>query len=499
MYRLFGIETEYGISVEGRGAADLIRESIGVVQAVGVPCATGWNYRGEDPRRDMRGFTVDHLSTDADDAQFDEPGKPPMSGAEERSDRILANGARLYNDHGHPEYATPECSNLHDLVAADRAGERIVFECAHKRGLELRAPVVLYKNNTDYHGASYGTHEDYLVRREVPADALIAGLIPFLVTRQIYAGAGKVGVEGETHTASYQLSQRADYVSVEASVDTLANRPIVNTRDEPHATPREFRRLHVIIGDANMSEWATAMKVGTTALVAGLLELGWRPDIALDSPVRAIKEVSRDASLRWLVRLRNGSTMPAVDVQRLYLAAAKEMLAGSSADADWTLGEWEAVLDDLERTVLATADRVDWVAKRQLLEHYMAEAGVGWDAEVLKALDLSYHDLDPEMGLHAGLEQAGAMRRIVTDEQIDAAMACPPPDTRAAIRGLFIRRFGQAVRSIGWNGIAFAHAGEDYVFDMNPLVGPGVRLLNEELADAASLDDVVAVMRREPR
>jgi proteasome accessory factor A len=364
--------------------------------------------------------------------------------------------------------------------------------------MELRAPVVLYKNNTDFHGASYGTHEDYLMRRDVPPDELIAGLVPFLVSRQLYAGAGKVGVEGETHTAPYQLSQRADYIAVEASVDTLHNRPIVNTRDEPHATPRSFRRLHVIVGDANMSEWATAMKVGALSLVIGLLERGWRPSLALENPVRAIKELSRDPTLRWLVRLKDGRTMSAIDVQRHYLAAAREMLAGSSPDADWTIAEWEAVLDDLERRVTSTADRIDWVAKRQLLEQFMAEESVGWDAPALKSLDLSYHDLDPEMGLFAGLEQAGAMRRIVTDEQIEAAMACPPADTRAYIRGLFIRRWGQCVRSIGWNRIAFTCEGEDYDFDMNPLVGPDVRLLNEELSKAASLADVVAVVRRDP-
>lgn len=497
MHRLYGLETEYGIAIEGRGAADLMQESAGVVRAVDLPHVTAWNYRGEDPRRDTRGFTVDRLSTDPSDAQFDAPGRAGVCGAEERSDRVLANGARLYNDHGHPEYSTPECSNLHDLVAADRAGERILLECARRRGLELRAPVVLYKNNTDYHGASYGAHEDYLMARDVPADELIAGLLPFFVTRQIFAGAGKVGVEGEPHRPIYQLSQRADFIAVEASVDTLHNRPIVNTRDEPHATPRQYRRLHVIVGDANMSEWATAMKVGVTSLVIGLLELGWRPTLAIDNPVRAIKEVSRDPSLRWLVRLKDGRTMPAIDVQRRYLAAAKEKLAGSTEDADWTLAEWEAVLDDLERSVVATADRIDWVAKRQLLEQFIAEEGLDWDAPVLQSLDLAYHDLDPEMGLFAGLEQAGAMRQIVTDEQIEAAMACPPADTRAHIRGLFVRRFGQAIRSIGWNGIAFRHEGEDYLFDMNPLVGPGVRLLNEELSGATTLADVVAVIRRD--
>jgi proteasome accessory factor PafA2 len=499
MTRLYGLETEYGLAVDGRGAGDMMQESIALVRSYAGDCVTGWNYRGEDPRRDMRGFTVAHLSTDPDDAQFDAPGQPPMSMAEERSDRILANGARLYNDHGHPEYSTPECASLRDLVAHDRAGERIVWECAQRRAEALGAQVTLYKNNTDYHGASYGAHEDYLMRRDVPPDTLIPALIPFLVTRQIWAGAGKVGVEVDrADKPIFQLSQRADFISVEASVDTLHNRPLVNTRDEPHATPRHYRRLHVILGDANMSEWATAMKVGATALVLSLLEEGWTPGMKLRDPVRTVKEVSRDQTLRWLVTLEDGQILSAMDVQRLYLAEAQRHLCGSSEDADWALMEWAAVLDDLERDILRAADRVDWVAKRRLLEHYMEAEGVGWDDPFMQSLDLAYHDLDPDGGLYMGLEQAGEMRRLLSDKRVEAAMTCPPQDTRAFLRGLFVSRFGSAVRSVGWNGVAFAHDGDDLLFDMNPLVESNVRLLNDELASAHTLDDVVAAIRRRP-
>jgi len=497
MTRLFGIETEYGLAVEGRGAGDLMQESIALVRSYAGTHVTGWNYRGEDPRRDMRGFTVDRLSTNPDDAQFDAPGQPPMSVAEERSDRILTNGARLYNDHGHPEYSTPECRSLRDLVAHDRAGERVVWECAQRRSDAIGVPVYVYKNNTDFHGASYGTHESYLMRRDVPPDTLIQALIPFLVTRQIYAGAGKVGVEVDrVSTPIFQLSQRADFFSVEASVDTLHNRPLVNTRDEPHATPRRYRRLHIILGDANMSEWATAMKVGATSLVLSLLEEGWTPGLKLRNPVGAVKEISRDQTLRWLVTLDDGRTIPAIDVQRVYLREAQRRLAGSSPDADWALAEWSVVLDALERDILLAGDRVDWIAKRRLLEQYMEEEGVGWDDPMMQSLDLAYHDLDPETGLYLGLEQTGEMRRLVTDKRIEAAMSCPPGDTRAFLRGLFVERFGSAVRSIGWNGVAFRHENDDLLFDMNPLVEENVGILNEELASANSLSEVVAAIRR---
>lgn len=496
--RLFGIETEYGIVVEGLGANDWISESIAVVRSHAGPAVSGWNYRGEDPRRDMRGFTVHHLSTNPDDAQFDAPGAARMSSEEERSDRVLANGARLYNDHGHPEYSTPECRSLRDLVAHDKAGERIVFAAAQRRAQQRGCAVTLYKNNTDFHGASYGTHEGYLMQRDVPTDALIEALLPFFATRQIYAGAGKVGMEngGSAGGVTFQLSQRADFCAVEASVDTLHNRPLVNTRDEPHATPRHYRRLHVICGDANMSEYATALKAGATGLVLSLLEEGLTPPIKLIDPVRAVKQVSRDRTLKQTLERQGGPAVTALDIQRIYQEEAARRLCGRDEETDWVLAEWAATLDALESDPMRLADRLDWVAKFMLLDAFREEQHLDWSDPYLQSLDLAYHDVDPEQGLYYGLEQAGEMRRLVTDGRIQAAMSCPPADTRAFIRGLFVERFGGAVRSIGWNGIAFRHKDEDMIFDMNPLVEENVRVLNEELAAAESLDDFVQAIQR---
>ena len=498
MNRLFGIETEYGIVVEGLGANDWIAESIAVVRSHDGPNVGGWNYRGEDPRRDMRGFTVQHLSQNPDDAQFDAPGTAPMSREEERSDRILSNGARFYNDHGHPEYATPECRGLRDVIAHDKAGERIAFHAAQKRAAVRNMAVTLYKNNTDFHGASYGTHEGYLMRRDVPTDALIQSLLPFFVTRPIFAGAGKVGVENEhnANKAIYQISQRADFFSVEASVDTLHNRPLVNTRDEPHATPRLYRRLHVICGDANMSEYATALKIGTTSLVLQLLEDGLRPPIRLTDAVRAAKQVSRDITRKQTLEQQGGPPMTALEIQRLYLQEAQNRLRGQDEDTDWTLTAWAETLDALESDFLSLADRLDWVAKYKLLNEFRESENMKWDDPHLQSFDLEYHNIDPEMGLYHGLEQEGMMRRLVTDARIQAAVSAPPSDTRAFIRGLFVERFGSAVRSIGWNGIAFRYNGEDLLFDMNPLVESNVSVLNEEFAAAETLDAFVAVMQR---
>ena len=261
---MIGIETEYGIYVEGKGAEDLVGESSNLVRLCPPPAVEGkWDYREEHPRRDVRGFTVDQLSIDPGDAQFERVGRVHSTDREVRSDRVLPSGARLYNDHGHPEFATPECTTLRSLLAHDRAGERWMQSLAEKRSRQLGgARVALYKNNTDFHGASYGTHESYLTARAVPFDELLAALLPFFVTRQIFAGAGKVGAElAPGVEVGFQLSQRADFFTTLASVDTLYNRPIVNTRDEPHADARAFRRLHVICGDANLCEVSTFLKV----------------------------------------------------------------------------------------------------------------------------------------------------------------------------------------------------------------------------------------------
>lgn len=498
MDRIIGIETEYGIVVEGLGANDWIAESISVVRSCPVASVGGWNYRGEDPRKDMRGFTVNQLSTNPDDAQFDPPGTPTRTREEERSDRVLVNGARFYNDHGHPEYATPECHSLRDLVAHDRAGERIVLGAAKSHSQKCGKAVSIYKNNTDFHGASYGTHEGYLMRRDVPTDVLIQSLLPFFATRQIYAGAGKVGTENESTSrhVPYQISQRGDFFSVEASVDTLHNRPLVNTRDEPHATPRHYRRLHVICGDANMSEYATALKVGTTALVLRLLEAGLRPPIRLAKPIEAVKQVSRDLTLKKTLECQSSPPLTPIEVQWHYQQEAQKQFLGQDEETDWILQEWGVVLEALENDPFSLADRLDWVAKYQLLHEFRETEGLDWQDPYLQSLDLAYHDVDPEMGLYYGLEQAGAMRRIVTEAHILASMSCPPSDTRAFLRGQFVAKFPKAVRSIGWNGVAFQHKEEDYLFDMNPLVEKNVTLLNEEMASAETLDAVIQMIER---
>jgi proteasome accessory factor PafA2 len=455
MNSLFGFETEYGIAVEGATTVDLIGHSREVVKAYGQfgrPFAAPWNYRSEDPRNDQRGFHVKHLSVDPVDAQFDRPGERAHSPEIERADHVLQNGARFYNDHGHPEYSTPECSDLRSLVAHDKAGELIALECAQIYGEKIGKAVDLYKNNTDFHGASYGSHESYLIRRGVSWDAVVQNLAPFLATRILFCGAGKVGCEERGCDVPFQISQRADFFSTLQSVDTLYNRPLVNTRDEPHGDATQFRRLHVISGDANMSEWAIAMRAGTTNLVAALIESGWENPLPLADPVKAIKTISRDQEYQWKVETTKRQTVSAIDVQRAYLQGARELnLSGS----DWVLAEWEEALEALASDPMSLFDRVDWVAKRSLLEQFIAAEELDWnrDKQFLQSLDLAYCNVDSSVSLYGGLVENGDMRRVVSDEEIGAAMLKAPKNSRASIRGALVHKFASEIKSISWGGV----------------------------------------------
>jgi len=455
----FGIETEYGITVLGQEEIDVVAESIELVRSYMEP-GTGmkWDYQLEDPHVDARGFRVSELLQDTDEANyFQIDHDRPLTFQEIKSDLVLTNGARFYNDHAHPEYSTPECSTLAELVAQDRAGECILHECALRRSASLGGgrSVRLYKNNTDFDGHSYGCHDNYLVRRDVRWERIVAGMLPFLVTRQIYAGAGKLGIETEgrlQQAGVYQISQRSDFFQVLTSVDTMNRRPIVNTRDEAHADPRKWRRFHVIIGDANMSEFTTALKIGTTSLVLELVENGVAPAIELAQPVEATKAISRDPTFDCIIELQDGRKISAVDLQRLYLEAARTHLSGDG-ETGWILREWENVLNDLEVDPERCVDRVDWVAKRHLLNTFRECENLAWADPWLQSLDLEYHNVDPDAGLYHALARDGGMRRFVTDEAVADAIKNPPTTTRAFFRGQVISRFSAQIATLQWDAV----------------------------------------------
>lgn len=444
--RLIGIETEYGLYVEGHSASDQVEDASEFIKCLPISAFRGWDYSFESPRSDIRGFKVDKLAIDPIDAQWDEGRQTPES--QLREDRVLINGARFYNDHGHPEYSTPECLRLLDLVAHDLAGERIVNATAEEFEKKIGKKVKVYKNNSDFHGASYGTHENYLVSREVSAESLIQGLLPFLVVRQVLVGAGKVGSE-VGKPCKYQISQRSEFFHEVANVETLYRRPIFNTRDEPHCDTQKWMRLHVICGDANRMPWCTAMKAGMLKLVLDLIELGECPKWRIKNPVRVISEISKDESFAWKIELEGSSWTTALEILESYLRCSEHFLGGRDNETDWIINEWRQALEDISKDKYLLKDRVDWVAKLSLLEDFAFSEGK-WKNDVMQALDLEYHNIDKSKSLFHALQDMGLVKELVNDSRVHDAMTTPPQDTRAKIRGDLIRESSNNVKTVCW-------------------------------------------------
>jgi proteasome accessory factor A len=362
------------------------------------------------------------------------------------SNVFLENGARLYLDVGsHPEYATPECDSIYDVVAHDRAGERILeglVESAERRLAEegIRGDIYLYRNNTDSAGNSYGCHENYLIRRHADFQRTIDTLIPFFVTRQIWSGAGKL--LGTARGTIFSLAQRAEHIWEGSSSATTRSRPIINTRDEPHADAERYRRLHVIAGDSNMSEYATFAKIGSTVALLQMLEdeVVFR-DLTLENPIRAIREISHDMTCRRTVKLANGRELSALDIQWEYLERVLRYTrtTGVSPEVEKAVAMWEHLLTGLEKDPMTLNREVDWVAKYHLIDRYQARHKLPLSSARLALIDLNYHDVNQDRGLFYKLERAGLVERMVTDEAISQAMIEPPATTRARLRGAFIR------------------------------------------------------------
>jgi len=362
------------------------------------------------------------------------------------SNVFLENGARLYLDVGsHPEYATPECDRIVDVVAHDKAGELILESLVHsaEQRLEeegIRGEIYLFKNNTDSAGNSYGCHENYLVPRHKDFHRTVDVLIPFLVTRQIFLGAGKL-LQTPRGT-SYSISQRAEHIWEGVSSATTRSRPIINTRDEPHADAERYRRLHVIAGDSNMSEYATFVKVGTVVALLQMIErdVVFR-DLTLENPIRAIREISHDMTCRKKVRLANGRELSALDIQWEYLERALRFSRspGFPPEIEEAIQRWEHLLTGMEKDPLSLDREVDWVIKFRLLERYRDKRGLAMSDARLAMLDLAYHDVSRTRGLYNLLAREGMVDRIVTDEDVARAVVEPPQTTRARLRGAFIR------------------------------------------------------------
>jgi proteasome accessory factor A len=488
--RIVGTETEFGIAIRNSADDDPVAASILLVNSVtGIPSpAALWDYENENPLVDARGFEVEGEK------------ERPTPDYNRLLNKLLANGGRLYVDGAHPEYSTPECASIRDVVRYEKAGERLVEACrvaANRNAGEPR--LVLYKNNTDGKGNSYGYHENYLVARSLPFAVLVSRLVPFFVTRQIYAGAGKVGAENRGEPAAYQLSQRADFFETVVDLNTMVKRPIMNTRDEPHADKARYRRLHVIVGDSNMSEAATYLKVGVTSLVISMIEQGYlAKELNLASPVKAIKAVSRDLSLQQPLELEDGRRWTAVQIQEYYLNAAHRFCAERGADAETKdlLSRWERVLHLLSTDPAQLGREVDWVIKRDLLQAYIDRKGCDWTDSRVRLMDLQYHDLRPEKGLFAALERGGYVERVLDDEAVTAAVTTPPHDTRAYFRARCLQKFPDQVYAASWASVV-VDVGHDTVKRI-PINEParGTRdLVGALLDEVESAEALVARLR----
>jgi proteasome accessory factor A len=466
--KVMGTEIEYGITVKNDRDFDPISSCVLLVNSYREESTAKilWDYDQENPLADARGFQVE--------------GEKYTPNQQENiaRNKTLANGARYYVDHAHPEYSCPEVTNARDLVIHEKAGERIVEQSRRdaNRVLPPGTQMLIYKNNSDRKGNSYGSHENYLMDRRTSFKQIVEHLMPFFVTRQIYSGAGKVGSENRAHPCEYQLSQRADFFETEVALDTMVKRPIINTRDEPHADREKYRRLHVIVGDANMSEFTIWLRNGLTALVLAMIEDGAIDrDLSFRDPVRAIKEISHDATCRREVEMQNGRRRTAIQVQQQYLEMARRYVATREVDPEVKdlVVEWERVLGSLERDPMELRGEIDWIIKRALIEGFMERKGVDWGSPQVQMLDLQYHDLRPDKGLYYVLERQGRVKRVVTDAEIERAVLYPPEDTRAYFRGGCLRRYGAQVFGVNWDSISFGIGDEPIkrVMMVEPLKG----------------------------
>jgi proteasome accessory factor A len=450
--KVFGIETEYGVHAVSSGEMSPTAASSLLINAyvARLERRVGWDFEDESPGRDARGFARE--------------GSMPPEIETHLVNAVLTNGARYYVDHAHPEYSTPECSDPLQLVLHDRAGELILARSmeAARHLLPPGEEIIVYKNNSDGKGNSYGCHENYLVDRAAPFARIVERMTPHFVTRQVYTGAGKVGQENSdtSSPAHFQLSQRADFFEEEVGLETTLKRPIINTRDEPHADPQKYRRLHVIVGDANLAEVATFLKVGTTAIVLGMIEDDFDAgrDLSLAHPVAAIRAVSLDPDLRTLVELANGERLTAVELQWELFSMARKYAEdrglaalGDEEVGNMVLDRWERVLTGLETDPSTLSSELDWVAKRRLVEGYRDRHGLEWGDHRLAALDLQYHDVRPAKSLFNRLH----MERLVDPGQVEEAVTEPPATTRAYFRGRCLSLFAPAIVAANWDSVVF--------------------------------------------
>ncbi len=488
--KVLGIETEYGIIATGVDSSPVTSSSLLINSYVSrFESKIGWDFEAEMPMSDARGFNLDDVF--------------PQDIEMNMVNTVLTNGARYYVDHAHPEVSTPECRTASEAVLFDRAGEEIVRQSmlAAKRVLPDGAELVAYKNNSDGKGNSYGCHENYLLSRSVPFGEMAALITTHFVTRQIFCGAGKVGSEFEgmpNNSVPFQLSQRADFFEEEIGLETTLKRPIVNTRDEPHCDPTKYRRLHVIVGDANMSEVATFLKLGTTAILLSMIEdEQFEDDLVLATPVSAIRQVSHDPTLKQKILLDSGKTYTALNLQEILCERAEKyadrfgLESVGEEDGKLILSRWRETLEGLRHDPSTMSHVIDWVAKKRIVDGIAERYDLRANDPRLKAIDLQYHDMRTEkcLALRAGLET------MTNPEDVLRATTTPPETTRAYFRGMCLQKWPADVVAANWDSVVF-DIGRDPLRRV-PMMEPlrGTRELTERLfAQSSTPAELVAAL-----
>ena len=484
--RVMGLESEYGISQPGVAEADPAFLSSLVVHSYANQIYPNlkirWDYDLETPLRDARGFEASRADAD------------PSLLTDEVSvvNIILTNGARFYVDHAHPEYSSPEVLTPQEAVIWDKAGERIIQQAALLASRSIGNEIFIHKNNTDNKDVSYGTHENYLVDRKLPFSKLVEVLTPFFVTRQIFTGAGRLGVGVGEIEHRFQISQRADFFETLVGLETTMKRPIINTRDEPHADPNLHRRLHVIIGDANLSEVATLLKLGTTSLILGMLEDGFIEDFELNlkDPLTSLQKVSQDLTLSSKLPLKSGKEITALEMQEYFFNKAVAWVSKNESfdpETKEVLYWWEFVLKGLRGDIYKLSNCIDWIAKLKLMQEVKARDNLAWSDPILQMIDLQYADLAPTRSISQLLTRRGSLLRLTVEQAVEEAIKNPPSSTRAWFRGQALLKFPNEIAGASWDSVIF-DVGADRPLVRIPTLDPlkGTRVQVEELFNSSS-------------
>jgi proteasome accessory factor A len=493
-----GLENEYGISSKLNTDPITLSNRIVLAYAKHVYPDSNirWDYDVENPLRDARGF--DMSRADADPSQLTDEGQAIPN-------LVLPNGARFYVDHAHPEYSAPEVLNPMDITKWDLAGEQIMKIAVAIDGKDYPDDQIrVFKNNVDNKGSSYGTHENYQMHRTTQFSKIVAGLTPHFITRQIFCGAGRIGIGQKSEKVGFQISQRADYIEAHVGLETTMRRPIINTRDEPHADPKISRRLHVIIGDANMSDFANILKVGSTALVLSMIEDDFVDfeEVDLLNPVGVVKEISHDIDIRNIYLTNSGKKYSAIDIQEWYLEKSKLYLSqqGFDNNSRQVIDFWEQALNGLRNNKEELASRIDWIAKLALINRYQEKDGLTLNDDVIKSIDFKYSEITSDEGIAQVLRRSNFLKTYVDSSEVNKAISEPPTDTRAWFRGQATSKFSKSVAAASWDSLIFDIDKSEPLFRVSttdPLKGTKA-LTGEMVIQSDTALDLVNSIRENP-